>query len=296
MTTAAVHASSRSQPSFFGAVPDGKHEDLLDAYLKFLKDRNGELDPDGRFSRREAWLEHASNSAVSHPRPMDQADFESCYTKFDAQRELPPEHLALLAFVKMNASEAYAVEVVGKARRSFLDGPEQAARVERVTMQEESYHTRILVGAAEHFGVNVQGAWRPPFALRVLIRVMAHVPRSFFHSIVLGGEIAGVFSFAWMLRRVGEIFKDQPQLRDALEARLIEVLVDELGHAAYNRLMIGSVGLSVAPKVGGIIMRVATSLMPEMGALGIKDAVRDEFASFDYASLPEEARRRAFFC
>jgi hypothetical protein len=296
MGTTAVHSLVRSQPGFLDTVPDGNRDDLFEAYLGFLKDRNGELRADGRFTHRETWLEQAAQSPISHRRPMDQGEFEASYARFDAKRELSLEHLALLAFVKLNSVEAYGVEVGGKARKRFHQDPRLMYRVEKVLNHEENYHTRILLGAAQHFGVTAQGAWRPPFALRVFIGAIVHAPQSLFHTLVIGGEIAGVYMFSWMLRRVGEIYKDEPELRDAMEARLIEILIDEVGHVAYNRLIVGPMGLSLGHKLARLLVGTSTKFVPEMGPLGIKESIRDEFAHFDYASLPEEVRRRSFYC
>lgn len=284
--------------SLFGTIPDGQREDLLQDYLAFLARRDGALDAHGRFAHREAWLAEASRTAAAHPRPMAQATFEAQYAARRPDATLPPEHVALMAFVKMNAGEAYGVEAVGRAREKvWRERPDAFSRVEQLLGNEERYHTRILVGAAEHFGVKAEGAWRPPLMLRLLIGGLVHVPRGMFHPVLLASELAGVFQFNWTLRRVGELFRDQPAVRDAMEARLVEILIDELGHVAFNRLAVGQGGLATARRLAALVARGTVEMTPEVAALGLTPrVVAEEFPRFDLGALPAEVRQRAFFC
>jgi hypothetical protein len=75
--------------------------------------------------------------------------------------------LALLSFVKANAAEAYGVEFVSARRRMGPATGEPFDEVHRAVIKEETYHTRILAGAAIHFGLpKPQGAWAPLFRSR----------------------------------------------------------------------------------------------------------------------------------
>ncbi len=293
MSTALAATSLR--PSFYSPLPESVREDHLVAYREFLGDRNGDLDYTKGFSKREEWMREAGNWSAEFQGKVDVEAFNRAYTSFDEVKNLSLPEVALLTFVKANAGEAYGVQVVGAARQKRYDMTKLFFQVEKLLGFEETYHTRILIGATQHFGVKVEGAWKPPLRLRLLIGTLAHAPGLFFHPILLASEISGVFSFNWMLRRVGEIFRDQPAIRESMERRLIEILVDEVGHVAFNRMAVGPTGLSVARSLAGKVLEGVGATTPEYKALGMDENVLRQMENFDLHQLPEEVLRRAYF-
>jgi hypothetical protein len=293
MSTALAATSLR--PSFYSPIPESVREDQLAAYREFLGRRNGDLDFAQGFSKREEWMREAGAWDAEFQGKVDVAAFNRAYASFDEVKHLSLPEVALLTFVKANAGEAYGVEVVGRARQKRYDMTKLFFQVEKLLGFEETYHTRILIGATQHFGVKVEGAWKPPLRLRLLIGTLAHAPGLFFHPILLASEIAGVFSFNWMLKRVGEIFRDQPAVRESMERRLIEILVDEVGHVAFNRMAVGPTGLSVARKLAGGVLKGVAAHTPEYKALGLDESELRKVDTFDLDQLPEEVLRRAYF-
>ncbi len=293
MADAMVSTSLR--PSFYAPIPESAREDLLLAYRQFLERRNGDMNFERGFSLREDWLRQAAGWEGQYEGKVDTQAFNRAYASFDAVKELSIQEVALLTFVKANAGEAYGVEVVGKARQKRYDTTKLFYQVEKLLGFEETYHTRILIGATQHFGVKVEGAWKPPLRLRLLIGTLAHAPGLFFHPILLASEIAGVFSFNWMLRRVGEIFRDQPAVRESMEQRLMEILVDEVGHVAFNRMAVGPTGLEVARRLSVGVLEGVSGTTPEYKALGLNADVMGKLSGFDLHQLPEEVLRRAYF-
>ena len=293
MADALVSTSLR--PSFYAPIPDSLREDLLRAYREFLERRNGDMDLTRGFSRREEWLREASSWDSQYQGPVDGEQFNRAYASFAEVKKLSLPELALLTFVKANAGEAYGVEVVNRVRQKRVDGTKLFHQVERLLSFEETYHTRILIGATQHFGVKVEGAWKPNLQLRLLIGSLAYAPGIFFHPILLASEISGVFVFHWMLERVGEIFKDQPAVRESMEQRLIEILVDEVGHVAFNRMAVGPLGLSVVRNMVPGVMQGVTGTTPEYKAMGLNGHELSKINGFDLDQLPEEVLRRAYF-
>lgn len=275
----------------YAAIPEQPREDLMKAYLLFLEQRNGTIDYDKPYPKREAWL-HSTVGAAAE-RGIVHTRFEKNYERFDPASGATAEEIALLAFVKANAGEAYGVEVITK-HRHHKPVTDAFGRLERVLGQEETYHTRILLGATSQFGVPAPtGAWRPPMSQKLLITTLAYAPKMIFHPILLAAEIAGVFSFTWLLKRVGEVFRGE--VRDDMQARLSEVLTDEIGHIAFNRLAVGPTGRSLARKLAPLVANETTGLTAEYAALGWNKSVLDSFDSFDLHSLPEHIVKRAFF-
>ncbi len=284
-----------SAASFYAPVPETPREDLLRAYQGFLEERNGAWQADGTAARREAWLTAEAADPARHAAALDAELFERLYVRFEGANH-PPALLALLAFVKMNAGEAYGVEVISRIRHGRPETGELFDTVERTLGREERYHTRILLGATGAFGLAPpRGAWRPPLPLKLLIATLAYTPRRFFHPVLLGAEIGGVFILNWLICRVGEIFRHEPALRDALERRLSEVLVDELGHIAFNRLAVGPTGVKVARRFARLAAMGTIAATPEFRALGWGPGEGPALERFDVTQVPQEVRRRAFF-
>lgn len=287
---------SPASNTLFGPVPETPREDLLHAYLAFLERRNGTLDASSDYPLREQWLAERNASQVRYQGAVDEELFHRGYARFDPAVAKSPALAALLAFVKMNAGEAYGVEVVSRARYQRPATSDAFDRVERVLSKEETYHTRILLGATRHFGVpEPKGAWKPALSLKLLIGTLAHTPRSLFHPVLLASEVGGVFTFNWVLRRLKDLFPDQPQLREVMEERMMDILVDEIGHVAFNRLAVGPTGMNAARSIAPHVAKATAEMTPELRALGFtKDALRD-FDSFGLSQLPEQARAKAFF-
>src|ERR1041384_308306 len=154
--------------TFHGPVPEQPREDVLAAYLQFLGQRNGSTATAGAYPEREKWLAGADANPVRHRGELGGVVQQ-----------------ALQAFVKVNAAEAYGVEVISRRRhaRPFSGIFEQ---VERVLGNEETYHTRILLGATRQFGLTPpSAAFRPPLPLRILIGTMAYSPKALFHPVLL---------------------------------------------------------------------------------------------------------------
>lgn len=285
--------------SFYGPAPElARGEDVLADYRRFLLERNGE-----GFLAREARMQSTEFDATQAPSvlPLDAARFNRNYARF-GEREVTADELALLSFVKINAGEAYGVQCVAAAREKQQRAPSVAVELESLVAREEQFHTRLLVGAAGHFHdagsgarLAVTGAWTPALPLRVLIGALVHAPKALFHPVLLGAEIAGVFTFNWLLRRLSSLFPDAPAVRESMEKRLIEVLIDEVGHITFNRMLVGDTGRKVARTLAAQVVWSQQLASGELRGLGFGRDELGRLASFDLADLPGEVRRHAFF-
>jgi hypothetical protein len=228
---------------------------------------------------------------------ISQSDFDRLYVGWrESAADLTPELLLLLTFCKMNAGEAYGVRIVRAVHERRQKGePDLRERVIQFAEEEEEYHTRILLGATNHFSVQAQSAYFPKLALRVLIHSIAYAPRPLFHPVLYGSEVAGVYVFNWTLNQIPSFVTGQPKLQEALEQRLVDILIDEVGHVAFNRLAMGQQGLGLGKVLAGQTVRGMTWITPELAAMGFDRNVEKEFAHFDLHNLPEEVRSNSFY-
>ncbi len=292
--------SSRSNhttgESFFSLVPEGNvADDHLLAYERHLGTRNGSLDVNNGFERRDARMDDFAALPGLFPKPVDTAKIRRSYAG-QKVTGLSEEEMAVLAFAKVNAGEAYGVEVTTQARAKLHERDEPIYRVEKVLGHEETYHTRLLLGITQHFhDVDLNEGWRPPLSLKVLIFALAKSPPALFHPILLGAEVAGVFLFTWLLERTRTLFPNDPDIRESMEQRLIEILIDEVGHIAFNRIAVSNTGVRLALPLAAQVTKAQETMNPEVIALGLNADARSEIANFDYMNLPDEVRRHAFF-
>lgn len=295
MTT--TSASTRI-PSFYDKVDDAQREVLLQAYVDFLNQRNGPIDPQtGTLPLREISLQQMNTSEVRFAGQISQAQFDRLYANFSpSDPELNSSLLLLLLFCKMNAGEAYGVRVVkavhAKRWRQSQDLPSRAISF---AQEEEEYHTRILVGASHYFNIRADGSYFPRLALKVLIGSLAYAPKVMFHPILYGSEVAGVYVFNWTLNRIPTLLQGQPELVEALEQRLIQVLIDEIGHVAFNRLVLSERGRHAGQFLAAQTVKGLPSITPELRAAGFDASVMRSFDGFDLRNLPEQARQNSFF-
>ena len=285
-------------PSFYGKVDDGQRQPLLQVYLDSLLQRDGPIDPHtGRLPLRETSLEHMNASPVRYAGQVSQAHFNRLYTNFSASDpDLSPALLLLLLFCKMNAGEAYGVRVVKAVHAErWRQSQDLTSRAISFAQEEEEYHTRILVGASHYFNIQVQDTYTPPLALKVLIGSLAYAPKFLFYPILYGAEVAGVYVFNWTLNHVRSLVPDQPELAEALEQRLIQVLIDEVGHVAFNRLVLSETGRQVGRFLTAQTVKGLPLMTPELRAAGFDASALRGFARFDFGDLPEQVRRSGFF-
>ncbi len=108
-------------PSFYQPVDGAQRDALLAAYIDYLNERNGPIDPaTGQLPKREASLAAMNQSDIRYAGQVSQQDFDRLYQDFSARApELSRALLLVLLFSKMHAGEAYGVRVVKKTHAGY---------------------------------------------------------------------------------------------------------------------------------------------------------------------------------
>lgn len=297
MESPAISTSLQRKPraSFYQLVEDKNGDSLYREYVDFLGRRNGTMDFERRhYSTREEHLQKLASTKAHYNGAFDPKLFRDQYVRYDKSKETSAATQLLLIFCKVNAGEAFGVEIMREARKAFFERTEAQYQAEKIIVNEEEYHTKLLIGATQYFGVEVNDAFIPPLPLKILINGLAKMPQRFFHSVLLAAELSGIYTFYTLLEATRVVLKDQPEVRDAMEERLAAVLVDEVGHVAYNRLALGSAGLQAARWLYPLVQK-SVAASPEFRALRAFVPEGPSMAVFDYHHLPEDVRKRAFF-
>lgn len=279
--------------SVFSSLSVEARREQRAAYRGFLAARDGSVDIDRRtLSRREETMQRYLAPAGS-TREIDQTLFDEQYARYDVRRAMSREMLLLLALVKINAAEAYGVNrmiepLMARIRKESDD-------LELILTIEEDYHTKILLSTSTLYGLTITAPYLPGAGLRAIIGVTANVPHTLSRPLVLVSELLGTLYFLDLLRVVREVLVDLPEVRDAVEERLLEVIVDEIGHVSFNRLCLGSMGLAQARMLCPIVAIGLADAVPELRSLGLKLGRHIDRPLFLRDELPDQVRRQAFF-
>lgn len=265
-----------------------ERQQVLTDYMSYLDRRDGPLASDGQtLTFREDDMRRLRAQKVRFQGEVDRDLFASQYARFAGDRETPDELLLLLTFLKINSHEAFAVEAITDARK-------QITEAERRVLRQERYHTQLLLSAADLYGLEAGEAATVPRALRVLVSGVAYAPTFIMHPLAMAAEMMGVASFHRLLRATRTTMAGQPELRDALEERLMEVLTDEVGHMSYNRLRIGPMGMAAVRMLVPPLLLAFRNTLPELDRLCGGPMTVEEVSALSFDHLPEAARRRAF--
>jgi hypothetical protein len=277
----------------FAAAPKDLRRARLQEYRQYLIDRDGEMNVGERaLSKREVAIKNYEARPRS-VRDMNEAEFRKQYVSFDKRETLPPEMLLLLSLVKVNSAEAYGVA------RNFQRVMDRALRndddAELRILLEEGYHTRILLSAANRYGIELREPYHPPSALRVLIGGIATAPMAIARPLTLAGEIIGTLIFVKLIEVAQRVLKGDPETRDSVTERLVEISTDECGHISFNRMHMGPADLAQTRLILPVTARIMATVFPEMVAIGAYPVdVLQELPRLDPKRLPECVRQQAF--
>lgn len=278
----------------FTPLPKDLRAAKLREYGQYLIEHDGEMNIEERtLSKREAAVAKFE-TAPEQVRELDRSRFGKAYRTFD-KRNLPDkEMLLLLSLVKVNAAEAYGVEQ--NYQRTLARALKNNDDVELRIICQETYHTRILLSSGKHYGVEVTEPYQPPSAFRIMIGGITFSPQAIARPLILAGEIIATLSFIKLLGVARNVLAHDPQTRDAIEERLIEITTDERGHISYNRMLASPLELAQTRLILPLVARVLAFTIPEVVALGAfpSDILSELPLLNDLKRLPESVRRNSF--
>jgi len=248
----------------------------LVAYRSHLEARNGEIDlANRRLSHREDYLEALRADPVSTEGLFDRRGFYE-HVMGPGKSEIDEATAWLVALAKANEGEAYGVDLElrrferGKRflqdDRSIEDDDDGSDLVQLYVFLEELYHSRILceVCKASGFDIEIQP---PPWRIRLLSRLIYHMPDRIRWTVILCGEIVGVTAFKLFLDRCG-LFGSEPAVEARLRSLVSQIWRDEVLHVAMLRARLGPLSLRVARRLLPWVVGSLIQDVPELLLLG----------------------------
>jgi hypothetical protein len=259
----------------FRALSDAERARHLDAYTRFLEQRDGTIDLVHRtLSQREIFFRDLERQRVVWKGGID---VEGFWQRFLGTAKPPIDARTrwLVALAKANEGESYGVDLELKrlARRNHAD----VDRREIYLLLEELYHSRILAEACRTCGFELK--LQPPrWSMRWLIRLIQVLPEWARWVPVLCGEVLGSTVFM-LLRDNCNLFAADPAVEARLHSLLSEICLDEVLHVAYLRARLGPRSL-----------RASRALLPLVVATLMKDVPQLRDLGFDTAELLARVR------
>lgn len=259
-----MDTSARTVLDPFQILSAAEKEQQIDAYLRYLEEADGFRSiPNKTLSKRDerfAEFERKLETETSGSVPLDEI--------YQYMHSTPPDSLDkrllwLLIAAKANRGEKYGADkkVDELQNSSVAELPD----VTQYILLEEQYHTKILVGACNISGLDVDIP-NPPKIMRLIIDQMLKLPKLPSDLLIFLGEVVGVHTFQLMLDNV-KLFADDPVLEKNLESLISEILNDEVGHVVYCRSQLGPKSMMLAKKVIRFMGRRILAEIPEIGIL-----------------------------
>lgn len=282
-TTQTVGSVPQSRPFLIGFDPltplaKGERTRRLESYLGFLRERDGETDVGKRtLSQREPWIKTIAASPVRYRGQIDRSALDR-YLRERPGPDVDPKVLWVLATAKANRVEHYGVTL------DFALHGERVAQRYGAHMAfidlEEFYHTRILRESVRVFDFDLD--LEPPKTFtRFFAEVVVRSPHWLRLVTALCGELFGSVAFQMLWEKIS-LFDDDPEAAARLRALMREILIDEMGHAAYGHAMLGKAGIRTVRTFVPMVASYFLSDLPEFAHLaGGRRAFLDRVAAFD---------------
>lgn len=269
---------SRTAESLFVPLAPAQRASAAADYLEYLKRREGRLDfPSRTFAHREPFFESLAKDPVRTELALDRPLFHRNHDASTPDAGLSQAMLWLLAVAKANRIEYFGMEV-HIIVNGILDG-DRAGTQAYVDMQEV-YHTRILLDVLRCFDLEVT-IGQPDLTTRLLVHAMVRLPQRLALPLILCSELVAAVVFRLLVDMGRELFGNEPRLWERLSTLLHQIMIDEVGHVAYCRARLGSVGLSVARALLPSVKAALIAEQREFARLVGQDRFDRAFAEFE---------------
>jgi hypothetical protein len=281
----------------FTPLPPAERRALGEAYLRFVRERDGEPDLARRtLARREAWFERLR--ATSLPpwtgERIDPLAFKQWHLGERSLHDASPLTVWLVAIARANEGEEWGVDYL--LDRGGFQGLGKGGTLQPRDFAdlEETYHTRIFKEIVRLFGLDFE-LRPPPRPIQQSVKLMAHLPESLSFTLLAAGELMGTVAFLELAERAGRLLHDQPVVLACIRDLLDEILIDEVGHVTYLLGSMGPARLSVVRATAKAYQRFTRrSYYKGMRDESVLAYMMNGIENYSLGLFPERVLRRAF--
>jgi hypothetical protein len=267
------------------------------AYRRHFFSRNGPFDSRTlTFERREAHLRRLLDvaPAARGSETIDAAVFRARYSRFEPHQPASGVLLLLLAIVKLQVVPLapcthWFDQLVSRA-------PPEVDDTKLLVLAEEALDFHLLNSSTRLFALSPPGARRLGGAARTALHGVPCGPGFVGRPLQFARRLLDVVSLLELLRTSRDILRGKPHLLEPLEERLLEVLVDRVGHVSFSRTELGAAELA---RARALLPALTLALFEErremltIGAFALfpsTDVIRYQLSDL----LPDAVRRRAY--
>jgi hypothetical protein len=284
-------------PRLFTPLPPAERRALGEAYLAFVRQRDGEPDLAQRtLARREAWF----TDLVRRPLPawtgerIDPDAFKRWHLGERSLREASPLAVWLVAIARANEGEEWGVDYL--LDRGGFQGLGRTGRLQPRDFAdlEETYHTRIFREIVRLFGLDFE-LREPPRPIQRSVKLMSVLPERLSFMLLAAGELMGTIAFLELAARAERLMKDHPTVLARVRELLDEILIDEVGHVTYLLGSMGGLRLNLVRATAKAYQRYTRrSYYKGMRDESVMTFMMQGIENYSLALFPERVLRRAF--
>lgn len=281
----------------FTPLPAAERRALGEAYLGFVRERDGEPDLGRRtLARREAWFAELRGRPLPEwtGERIDPVAFRRWHLGERPLAEASPLAVWLVAIARANEGEEWGVDYL--LDRGGFQGLGRTGRLQPRDFAdlEETYHTRIFREIVRLFGLDFE-LREPPRPIQQSVKLMAYLPERLSFMLLAAGELMGTVAFLELAARAERLMQDQPAVLARVRELLDEILVDEVGHVTYLLGSMGPVRLGLVRATAKAYQRYTRrSYYKGMRDDAVVRFMTDGIDNYSLALFPERVLRRAF--
>lgn len=201
-------------------------------------------------------------------------------------RQLDAKTLLFTFLYKFARHEWVGISAAWDATPTLAASKTTKRRISRYHLCEEFCHVRLFDEMFRTFHLD-RVEWVPLGKwMGRLYRVFPRFPGALMAPPAFVTELMGLTFYLHLDGRLDDVLADEPEARARLRELLREIMSDEMAHVGQRRNFLGPIGVRVARRLVGPMIRAFCRDVPEAAHLfDIEQLVRDA-RDFDYRTIP----------
>lgn len=261
----------------------------FELYWLFTQKHGGEiLETEKTLSVKKNILANFQNNSVRARQELDHPHlFYRNYLQMkDDPQELDRKTQLLTCIYKFARHEWVGISAAWESIPSMAQAKTVTEKISRYHLCEEFCHVRLFHEMFRTCHLE-KVEWVPPGkATQMLYKIFPRLPEKIMSGPAFLTELMGMTFYIHLHRLLAEIFSDEPEARDRLQALLEEIMVDELAHIGQRRNFMGNFSIKLAKKMFGPILKSFFRSIPEAKYLFNFNDMIEEGLAFDYNQIP----------